>query len=220
MTDYWTDMNSPSPEGPSDARRERGQVGIGTLIVFIAMVIVAAIAAGVLINTAAMLQSTAEDVGMQSVDRVVDGVEFVGATGTVGDDGGVETVRLWIRPRPAAGDINVSDLTLKWVGDHAGQSLTFGGSGDAAPATTSDAHTTFNASDAGGDGDGTLETGEEFALLLNASQIESRDADAGNLEPLDPGARVTVEVTVAGGSTSATYLRVPDHTGGTTHVVL
>jgi flagellin-like protein len=203
---------------------DRGQVGIGTLVVFIAMVLVAAVAAGVLINTAASLQATAEDVGRQSVDRVVNGVEVAGATGHVtgqADDGvpnrTVDTVRLWIRPRAAAGDVNVSDLTVKWVGPHAAETLTFGGSAAAAP-STGDAYETFNASQSLGDGDLLLETGEEFVLYLNASRIEG--GESGPVRTLERGDEVTVEMTVSGGSTSVAYLRVPDYAGNETYVAL
>lgn len=60
----------------SHGRSRRAQIGIGTLIVFVAMVLVAAIAAGVLINTAAFLQSQSEETGEQSNQRVTDRVVF------------------------------------------------------------------------------------------------------------------------------------------------
>ncbi|WP_276299966.1 archaellin/type IV pilin N-terminal domain-containing protein [Halorussus lipolyticus] len=88
----------------NDASEARSQVGIGTLIVFVAMVLVAAIAAGVLVHSAGFLQSESETTGQESVGQTTDRVRVVSSVGrldavynirddniVVGEDGNVIT---------------------------------------------------------------------------------------------------------------------------------
>ena len=109
--------------------RERGQVGIGTLIVFIALVLVAAIAAGVLINTAGFLQTQAEQTGQESTDQVANNIQLVSAEGQ-GDETnqevntveatlqlapGSDPVRLW-EENDADGEVEEFFVTVEVFG--------------------------------------------------------------------------------------------------------
>jgi len=103
----------------------RGQVGIGTLIVFIAMVLVAAIAAGVLINTAGVLQTQAEDTGQDSTDQVANNINVIGAVGEVNDadetnvgvsETSVYEIRTTVQKSPGAGDVDLAGLSIQYVG--------------------------------------------------------------------------------------------------------
>ena len=114
---------------------DRGQVGIGTLIVFIAMVLVAAIAAGVLINTAGFLQTKSEQTGEESTAGVTNRVNVVSSVGVVGNDETIHLVNLTIMKNSGSGDIDMSTATIEWLGPDTGTILKAARKGEKANGT-------------------------------------------------------------------------------------
>jgi flagellin-like protein len=198
---------------------ERGQVGIGTLIVFIAMVLVAAIAAGVLINTAGFLQTKSEATGQEASSQVSNRVTVVAATGDVTGEandayknGTVRYVNLTVMRSAGAENINLSSATIQWIGPDNAVTLTNG------PDT---------AETIKGENKEVLTTQEDrIKLVLNASAIRDPSGNftaastANNQTGLSEGEKAQVEITTQYGATTPYWISVPESLDGKSAVKL
>jgi len=81
------------------------------------MGLVAAIASGVLINTAGFLQTQAEDTGTESTEQVADNLNVITEVGNVSDGDGINELRVGVQPASGSDDINLAELTVQYVSD-------------------------------------------------------------------------------------------------------
>ncbi|WP_440992230.1 archaellin/type IV pilin N-terminal domain-containing protein [Haloarchaeobius baliensis] len=181
---------------------ERGQVGIGTLIIFIAMVLVAAVAAGVLINTAGLLESTASDTGADSQAQVSNQIDVVTAVGHNTDsDSAVESLNFTVKKSAGASNIDLADATIEYQSDTATQTLT---------QNASTSGTEFSVTSIKGDGNLVLSnTSERVQVTIDVTAVDSQ---------LDEGAEATVRFVDQSGATTIYGVNVPDSIAGETFV--
>jgi flagellin FlaB len=101
------------PENKTRMNDDEADVGIGTLIVFIAMVLVAAVAASVIMQTAENLQQRAYAVGKQTIRDVSTGLRVIGITGyTDVNKTKLEYLAIAITPRAGSYDVDLNKTLL------------------------------------------------------------------------------------------------------------
>ncbi|WP_136602350.1 archaellin/type IV pilin N-terminal domain-containing protein [Salinigranum halophilum] len=170
----------------------RGQVGIGTLIVFIAMVLVAAIAAGVLVNTAGFLQESAEQTGQEAQGEVSDRVQVVSAYAmdASDSDGDYDTLNITIRKASGSDDINISDITFTYLGP-----------------TTTDSGNLDGITREAVSGNADYLRNESDRVELS---IDVEGGDVGATDELQPGTEFRLQLTTSSGASTYIEGRIPE----------
>lgn len=145
---------------PVFLKHKAGAIGIGTLIVFIAMILVAAVAAVVLIRTSGVLEQKAYEVGMSSTAEAANKIKITSVIGhTVNQT--VDYVMITILPSAGAEPIDLANCVMTFM---TGSTYINGITYNATMAAT---EKSFNRTVLQGDNDAVLETTENDIYQIN-----------------------------------------------------
>ena len=150
-------------------------IGIGALIVFIALVLVAGIAASVIISTSSTLESQTMATGRQTTDEVAAGfaVYSIEAYAATGSD--ISKLAILVRPRAGTSSIDLSSTYLELSDTNKKIILNYTNSFYSAPTGQNDIFGADVFPNFGGTGDGTT-----FGLLV----LDDPDSSMSSTTPI------------------------------------
>ncbi len=203
----------------------RAIMGIGTLIIFIATILVAAVAAGVIISTAGVLQQKALIVGSQSQSRLVNGVQithvFMNANTSAKT---ANDVQILTRPEPASGPINFKTTYLSFFTDTGSYSASLSNPATvtknfsiSVPVSTTSGWIPFGDLDGDGINDQIqlYNNGSSYYFIVNMSETGLSDEIPLNKSLASTGAKVDIQdLPIWGNGTVYGYIQIDDN--GTT----
>ena len=95
---------------------KRAEMGVGTMIIFIAMVLVAAVAASVLISTANKVREQAQNTGDQAINNVASGFVVQDVTGQVtAARDSIKNLTVQLRLQAGSPAVNMDKVTVQFI---------------------------------------------------------------------------------------------------------
>jgi flagellin FlaB len=178
--------------------------------VFIAMVLVAAIAAGVLINTAGFLQTQAENTGTESTEQVSNNINVLGAVGQVNNSDQVNQTRLTVAPAAGSAAVNLEELTIQYVADDEFANLVHNSTAqDGDYGFETDAITAEDRSD-----NVMTDSTDRYEIIVPLGSNVTGAADNSDLTLLDEGEAAELTITTAAGAQLTATVQVPESLAG------
>lgn len=103
------------PSGSGFRRHDRAEVGVGTLIIFIAMVLVAAVAAAVIIGTSSQLQQRAQLTGKEATQEVSSNLKVIEVYGQRTPPADITSLKVHLTVAAGGQKIPLEDLILRYA---------------------------------------------------------------------------------------------------------
>lgn len=179
---------------------EEGSIGIGAMIVFIALILVAAVASAVIIQTGEKLQQNAQQSG-DDTQREISGKITINSAFVIDNAGVDSTMRLYVESAPGSGVLATEDIVFQITCENGGayQFLSNTFSNGDATADANEVYLMSNPNDVAGTPILTLDPGQNYMIDIVVGGAAGADCDIGDL---GVNGAMTLWIHVQGGGSS------------------